>query len=212
MTTIAIVTPWLDHPELWPAYRDVIAEREPGDRVLIVDNGSDPPLDFSTLRLERNRGFCGGSNAGLQAATTDAVVFLNNDVELVTAGWLNLLRGALEPGVLVGARMRNGRHAAVDGNDVPYLDGWCLAGMRDDLLDLGGFDDTLAEPAYYSDNLLCLEARANGMTLVERPVGLRHLESLTSLPRFNGTVETAARANRARYLERARELFGAVTA
>ncbi len=205
---IAIVTPWHNHTELWPAYKAVIAERKRGDEVWIIDNGSKPPLDFSTMHLNDNRGFCGGSNAGLEAANTDAVVFLNNDVELVNQGWLDTLRSALEPGVLVGARMRQDLHAAVGGMLVPYLDGWCLAGMRQDLLDLGGFDETLTEPAYYSDNLLCLEARAAGMELVEIPVGLRHLEGTTSDPGSNiGDVGLAARKNRARYVDRASELL-----
>ena len=61
--------------------------------------------------------------------------------------------------------LRYDNHAKVDDQSLPYLDGWCLAGMREDLLELGGFDESLEEPAYYSDNLLCLEARAHGMTL-----------------------------------------------
>ena len=135
-------------------------------------------------------------------------MFLNNDVELVEHGWLDTIRDTLEPGILVGARMRNDDHAKVDGHQVPYLDGWCLAGMRDDLLSLGGFDTTLAEPAYYSDNLLCLEARAAGMELAEVKVGLRHLQGVTSDPGGNiGAVGYAARKNRRVYIDRARQLF-----
>ena len=92
------------------------------------------------------------------------VLFLNNDIRMTDHRWLEDIREAVEPGVLVGP-LRYDNHAKVDDQHLPYIDGWCLAGMREDLLELGGFDESLEEPAYYSDNLLCLEARAHGMTL-----------------------------------------------
>ena len=81
--------------------------------------------------------------------------------------------------------------------------------LSDDLTELGGFDDSLEEPAYYSDNLLCLEARAAGMVLRDVRVGLRHLESVTSEPTNNLLVQRASAANRARYVTRVRELTAA---
>jgi GT2 family glycosyltransferase len=207
VTSIAVVTPWHEHPEL--AF-DYIAAVDPvlreGDELIIVDNGSDPPLDFATIHADSNLGFCGGCNLGLRHATTDAVAFVNNDIQLVRSGWLEEIREALEPGVLVGP-LRSGAHADLDGHRLLYIDGWCLAGMREDLLALGGFDETLAEPAYYSDNLLCLEARAAGMTLREVRPGLRHLENVTAGNAASPEVQAASAANRARYIARARELL-----
>jgi GT2 family glycosyltransferase len=114
----------------------------------------------------------------------------------------------VETDVLVGAVLRNDAHAWVDGEHVPYLDGWCLAGMRDDLLWLGGFDETLAEPAYYSDNLLCLEARAAGFQLREEPrVALQHLCNGSIGPEDRERQRAASRANRERYVARVRELL-----
>jgi GT2 family glycosyltransferase len=207
--SIAIVTPWHNHAaDLWPEYQKVLADAN-ADELWIVDNGSTPPLDFGSLRLDANKGFCGGCNAGLAAATADIIVFLNNDVSLTEHGWLERLTDAVEPGVLVGARLRSDSHAQVDGQPMPYLDGWCIAGMRDDLLDLGGFDETLAEPAYFSDNLLCLEARAAGMTLREVRIGLKHAVGVTAKEQPDG--RRALEQNRARYVERARELLTLTT-
>jgi len=207
VTSIAICTPWLAHGELADDYvLAVQPEIQPGDEVIVIDNGDAPDLPFRTIGLGKNLGFAGGSNLGLHAAETDAVLMLNNDVSLGRRGWLEEIREALEPGVLVGT-LRWDMHADVDGHRMPYLDGWCLAGMRADLLALGGFDETLAEPAYYSDNLLCLEARATGLTLREVRVGLRHKESVTSRPASNPQVHLASVENRARYLARARELL-----
>ena len=207
MTTIAICTPWHNHLELADDYFEaVLPEMEPGDECIVVDNGSEPPLMFGTLQVGVNLGFCAGSNLGMRSTECDAILYLNNDIALLRRGWLAEIRNALEPGVLVGP-LRRDRHADVDGQPMPYLDGWCLAGMRDDLLKLGGFDETLEEPAYYSDNLLCLEARAQGFTLREVTVGLHHKESATSRPSVNPEVRRVTLANRDRYLARARELL-----
>lgn len=203
MTSVTVVTPWLDHPELakdyWLAMRAVDAS------VIVIDNASSPPLT-NAVRSEVNLGFAKACNLGLRLAQTDAVLFLNNDIEMTAPDWLRGIRAGLEPGVLVGARLRNDPHAWVDGIPLPYLDGWCLAGMRDDLLELGGFDESFDEPSYYGDNDLCLRARAAGMTLREVSVGLRHLANVTA---GHGEVVTSAtRANHQRYVARARELLG----
>lgn len=206
--TIAVVTPWHNHLELADAYMQAMQAGPYPDELIVVDNASNPPLSFAAVRLDENRGFSGGSNAGLLAATSDIVAFVNNDIVLGRPGWLKTLCAKVRPDVLVGAALRTDAHAWVDGIEVPYLDGWCLAGMREDLIELGGFDESLAEPAYYSDNLLCLEARAAGFQLQEEPmVQLRHL--------CNGSIgledrerqRVASHANRERYMARVRELY-----
>jgi GT2 family glycosyltransferase len=207
--SISIVTPWHEHRELVTDYFMAIGQRRPTDEFIVVDNGSDPPLPFATVYSEENLGFAEGSNVGLRHARHDAVLFLNNDIEMLRPGWLEEIRRALSPGVLVG-QLRYDGHADIEGRPMPYLDGWCLAGMREDLLQLGGFDSSLVEPAYYSDNLLCLEARAAGMSLREVRIDLVHKENVTAGSQFEPVVQAASSANRARYEARARELLAAV--
>ena len=202
--TVAVVTPWHDQPGLVADYMDAIRAGAP-DELIVVDNGSDPPLHFAAVRLERNLGFSAGCNTGLRAATSDVVVFLNNDVAMRDPGWLDAIREAAEPGVLVGARLRHDRHGDVDGHPFPYLDGWCLAGMRDELVALGGFDETFREPAYYSDNDLCLRARLAGMRLREARVGLVHKTGATVGSHAQPHVQAAVKANYQRFAARARE-------
>ena len=196
-----VVTPWLNHRELerdyWAAMRAANA------RVLVIDNGSQPRLP-NGVRSETNLGFSAACNLGLHHAHTDAVLFLNNDIRATSADWLATIEDALEPGVLVGSNLRYDSHADVDGEPFPYLDGWCLAGMRADLLALGGWDETLAEPSYYGDNLLCLEARLAGFALREVRVGLEHLTNRTAGPSTDENVRAATMANRERYIARAR--------
>jgi len=206
---VSVVTCWLGHHELAEDYLLALEAGPWPDEIIIVDNGGAPEIaGAQVLTPTHNLGFAAGSNLGLAHATCDAILYLNNDVALRSEhwGWLDTIRQALEPGVLVG-QIRWDAHGDVDGHKMPYLDGWCLAGIREDLLSLGGFDETLEEPAYYSDNLLCLEARAAGMTLREVKVGLWHKENVTAGPARDDRVRVATAANRTRYLARARELL-----
>lgn len=175
--TITVVTPWLNHRELQKGYWAALRTEE--CQVIVVDNGSDPALP-NAWRMGYNSGFSPASNVGLELARTDAVLFLNNDIVAQKPGWLELIREALEPGVLVGPVIRYDPHGHVDGVPLPYLDGWCLAGMREDLLELEGFDEAYEEPSYWSDNDLSFRARLNGMTLREIRTPIYHLASSTS--------------------------------
>ncbi len=196
MTSIAVVTPWHNQHDLWPDYRDAVIHAGADDQIIVVDNGSDPPLEFAAITSPINLGFSAASNLGLHAASADAVLMLNNDIVATRDTWLHEIREAVEPGVIVGP-MRTDPHTIVDGQHYPYIDGWCLAGMRDELVALGGFDESLEEPAYYSDNLLCLAARRSGMTLRDVPVGLHHKEGTTA--RQNPRMLDAAAINRQKY-------------
>lgn len=201
---ITAVVPWLNHREY---EKDFWAAMSVTDiDVLVIDNGSRPPLP-NAWRLKENAGFHRACNLGLELARTEAVLFLNNDIAATEPNWVEPIREALEPGVLVGARLRYDAHGDVDGVSLPYLAGWCLAGMRDDLLELGGWDETFDEPAYFGDNDLCLRARAAGMTLREVKVGLSHLENGTSEDDLAARV-AASQANRERFAARARDLLG----
>ncbi len=202
MTSITVVTPWMNHRELereyWAALRTEDCE------VLVIDNGSTPPLP-NAWRLDHNSGFSRASNVGLELARTDAVLFLNNDIFSTAAGWLEPIRAALELGVLVGPVIRDDPHGGVDGHPMPYLDGWCLAGMTEDLLELGGFDEDYAEPSYFSDNDLSFRARLAGMTLRESRTQICHLASKTSGGYEGNGVMEAFEANKRRFQAIVRE-------
>lgn len=204
--SVAIVTPWLNHPELVADYAAAVQRRSHRDELIVVDNASESAIGLPGFRVEENLGFATASNLGMQNASADAVLFLNNDIVMTDPNWLAAIRGALETGVLVGAQLRYDRHGDVDGKRLPYLDGWCLAGTRDDLLEIGGWDEDLGEPSYYGDNLLCLRARAAGMALREVRVGLRHLVNVTSNDDPAGR-EAASSRNREVFAARARELL-----
>ena len=215
--TISIVTPWYRAPELREGYWAAITASPP-DEVYIIENGApgghdDIELDITAFgspyshrvhSFPRNLGFSRACNVGLRAAMCDAVLFLNNDIVHTASGWLEPIRETLDFGVLVGAQIRTDPHAQVDGRTIPYLDGWCLAGMTDDLLRLGGWDEEYEEPSYFGDNDLCLRAKAAGMDLVQVPVALKHLGNYTSR-QFDVSGVTAR--NYCRYADKARSLL-----
>ncbi len=172
--TVAIVTAWRDHLELAPDYFRAVEEAQP-DQLVIVDDGSDPALEFAAVRLDESGGFSTANNAGLALVECDLTLFLNNDVAPLRAGWLEEIVSLVEPGVLV-APLRFDQHGDVDDQAYPYGDGWCLAGVTEDLRRLGGWDEKydVAGPAYYSDNALSFRARMAGFRIREVRPGLAH--------------------------------------
>lgn len=217
---ITVVTPWHEHRELAEDFWHAMQAGRP-EHVLVVDNGSEPPLVETagwpspdeawscTERLPANAGFARACNVGLGRAgslwpDTDAVLWINNDVTALSAGWLEPLRQALAEMVLVGAELREGVHSSVDGITLPYLDGWCLGGLRRDLLALGGFDEGLLEPAYYSDADLCFRALTAGLALRPVCVGLRHKGNVTAGSGYDEGVQRVTAANYERYAGRVR--------
>lgn len=202
MTSITVVTPWFNHRDLERDYWEAL--RHEDCQVIVVDNGSVPPLP-NAWRLDHNSGFSHASNVGLGLARTDAVLFLNNDIFATKRGWLEPIREALEPGFLVGPVLRFDEHGMVDGHQLPYLDGWCLAGMREDLIELGGFDEDYQEPSYFSDNDLSFRARLAGMTLREVPTGIAHKASQTSGGSSAPGVQDVLDANHQRFSSMVRE-------
>jgi mycofactocin system glycosyltransferase len=88
---VTVVVPTLGRPAL-----DVAAAADGTAGVIVVDDGSNPPVAGATIRLEENRGPAAARNAGLETATTPLVAFVDADVELADhhpAVWLEPLLG-----------------------------------------------------------------------------------------------------------------------
>ena len=88
--TVVIVN-WNSGDDLARAVASCFAQTHPPRQVVVVDNGSvDGSLaapvaahpELRVIRLGANRGFCGGSNAGIATAEADAVLLLNPDAFL----------------------------------------------------------------------------------------------------------------------------------
>ena len=157
------------------------------------------------LRFDTNIGFLRGCNAAMQCASAEAVLFLNNDVELApgaVAAALTRLQSDSAIGAVGGKVIRThgllqeaGNIVWCDGVTSGYLRGasplvpeanfvrdvdFCSAVFllcRHSSLDaVGGFDEAFA-PAYYEDADLCLRIAAAGARVVYDPsVVIHHLE------------------------------------
>lgn len=181
------------------AGEDLLAE------VLVVDNGSTDATAaelaaagaalfggrFTRLRLEENRGFAAGCNAGARAARGDLLLFLNNDTT-VTPDWATPLRdalrddrtGAVGPLLLYpdGRNQHCGIFFSLFGNPghlyarfpgthpalrrphaLQAITGACLALRRADFAACGGFHEGYRNG--YEDMDLCLSLRRRGLTL-----------------------------------------------
>jgi len=128
---ISVVVPTLGRsPLLVPCLAALRQDGGEGMEVVVVDQG-ETPLDLPPGLADRvvrpggNRGFTGGTNAGIAASCGDLLATVNDDL-LVEPGWT---------AALVAALAREPRAAAAQGVnlrlDRPDLaDGWGLAWNR----------------------------------------------------------------------------------
>lgn len=181
------------------------AQGNPDNEVIVVDNGSQDGSaelvrerfpQVRLLELEENRGFGGGSNAGVRAAKNDVVVLLNSDMR-VEPGFLGPLlegfndervfavscqifftdaeRRREETGLTAGAwregALRVGHRVDPGVTDLYpcfYGGGGSCAFDRRKFLELGGFD-SLLKPFYLEDADLGYLAWKRGWQVFYQP-------------------------------------------
>ncbi|CAM4154210.1 glycosyltransferase [Lederbergia lenta] len=166
--------------------------------LIIVDNGStDGTVDYlkslekvQTIFNGKNLGFAKGCNQGVEVATGENILFLNNDT-IVTKNWLQSMLKVLYKSEKVG--MVGPVSNYVSGHqkiDVPYqtineidifaseyckenlektrqvlrLVGFCLLVKRDLIIKIGSFDERY-EYGSFEDDDLCLRALQHGYEL-----------------------------------------------
>jgi GT2 family glycosyltransferase len=157
------------------------------------------------LHFDSNIGYVRGCNVGLELASANTVLFLNNDVELangaVTAA-MERLQSDTAIGA-VGAKVIRTHGLLQEAGCIIWRNGWTVGYQRGQsplvpeanfvrdvdfcsavfllvrsslLRDLEGFDDAFA-PAYFEDVDLCIRIRDAGYRIVYDPaVVVHHLE------------------------------------
>src|SRR3954465_11402985 len=95
VTPIASIgVPWWDHGDLLALWQGNLAHLI-GCQLIFVDNGSAPPTanalhqfcrahNLSLIRNDRNRGFSAANNQGASIARAPFLLFLNNDVQILS--------------------------------------------------------------------------------------------------------------------------------
>jgi len=127
-----IVLAWGAEPYLGACIESVLATIEPGDEVILVDNGARDavaglPSDdrLRVIRPEANLGFAGGCNAGAAVARGSTLVLLNSDAEVWPGAVSRLAAAVSDPRVAIacGSVRLADRPLVVNtvGNPVHYL-------------------------------------------------------------------------------------------
>ncbi len=97
-----VILTWNDGPLLDAAIASVVASEGVEARIVVVDNGSEPPAavpdGVHLVSLPENRGVAAGRNVGIRAGTADLVCLLDSDAELGPRSLRNLVDGLAEAG------------------------------------------------------------------------------------------------------------------
>lgn len=163
--------------------------------LIVVDNGSTDGTrsmlqelvtrrdDVQIILNSENSTFSKANNQGLQLATGDYIVFLNNDTT-VCKDWLERMREHMDrvPVKNVGmigpvSNNTNGRQCVGNQDAEAWheqnkgrwshtgiLYGWCIMAKRKVIEDIGGFDERFINS--HEDNDLCLRAQLAGYKLM----------------------------------------------
>ncbi len=212
---VSVVIPtWNGRHHLERNLRSVVTalEGNPEHEIIVVDNASsDGSTEFiernfpgvRILKLERNLGFGGGSNAGFRAAKNGVVVLLNNDMRVEPNFLAPLLRGFSDPrvfavssqiffsdpakrreetGVTQGEWINGRLHVRQLIDDqinglfpVFYAGGGSTAYDRGKFLEIGGFD-ALMEPFYLEDTDVSYMAWKRGWVILYQPESIVYHE------------------------------------
>ena len=200
---ISIITPWFNHSELCDTYE----RSHSGAQVIIVDNGSEPEhaekikamvkrMDGVYIRNKDNRFFSKANNQGFKRATSDVVLFLNNDTQS-TPNWWKQVERDVKPGGLYG---QSTGIRFVTGRSFPYIEGWCIAATKDTWELIGLWPEDLPG-LYWEDNILCLQALQSGVHFYAKNWYVQHISNYTSA-RTKGAYEHSA-SNQAEFERRA---------
>jgi GT2 family glycosyltransferase/predicted SAM-dependent methyltransferase len=98
---LSIIIPVFNQHEMTRECISAIQGNTQDYEIIMVDNGSFPPIEGATIRNETNLGFPVAVNQGIGAAQGDVICLLNNDV-IVTPGWSEHLLSGLDKFDIVG--------------------------------------------------------------------------------------------------------------
>ena len=212
---VAIIIPTRDRVELLRTAIDSIESLStyPNYEVLVVDNGSREAETLDYLATLKGRvipypqqfHYAAMMNLAALQARAEFLVFLNNDTEVISPGWIEaMLEYAQQPAIAaVGARLRypdgtiqhegvvmglagtanNVDHRGYFGQgaviaNVSAVTAACMMTRAEVYEELGGMEENLA--VAFNDVDYCLRAREKGYRVVYTPYAeLYHYESAT---------------------------------
>jgi GT2 family glycosyltransferase len=252
LPTSSIIIPvfnnWRHTTACLKALRETLPEDFRGEIVVVDDASTDETPErlaalaaqdgrFRLLRNDTNRGFVDACNQGARAATSDYLIFLNNDT-VPLPNWLPPLLGTFQQrpdAAAVGGKMLfpDGRLQEAGGivfrdgsaahfgrgeadatvpsfncvREVDYCSAALLATPRSLFLELGGFDEEF-RPGYYEDTDYCFRLRANGYRVYFQPESAAvHVEGGTAGTDLTRGMKQHQVANQQRFRQRWRQVL-----
>lgn len=197
---------------LQPCVEAIRAYTETPYEIIVVDNASSDGTDeycrahhIAFISLPVNCGFPAACNLGLQMASGDELLLLNNDV-IVSRGWLTNLKSALysAPDIGIVGPLTNyasgrqrvqvsysdmpGFHAEAQSVNIPNPSKWMETGrlvglcflFKRELMNAIGLLDEVFSPGHYEDDDYCYRARLHGYRLLIAGDCLVHHEGSAS--------------------------------
>lgn len=213
---LSVVVPGYNNSDLsFQVITDILRTADYGKHefeLIFVDDGSsdDTPQRVTSfgnevryIRHEENRGVSPAWNTGIKAATGDFVAILNNDVRISDEHWMTKLVGAIQGRkAIAGPELVNFNAASeYNGQNVPYLNGWCYIFPRRIFAEIGLFEEAFA-PASFEDVEFCSRAVAHGYDLVQVDLRMQHSYSKTVLKYLRDRMASLNERNRRIWLER----------
>ena len=201
---LSIVIPVFNQHEMTAACIEEVGRHTSDYELVIVDNGSQPPIDAAAIRNESNLGFPAAVNQGVRAASGDVIVLLNNDV-IVTPGALNRLADWAAAGFDIIGPVTNyaagmqkvnlptyenmeelNKEAALRSEEnsgkavgVNWIIGFCMAFKKSLFNEIGPFDESIW-PCCGEEIDFCLRAREKGYRVgIAHDVYVHHFGSQT---------------------------------
>ena len=149
---ISVIIPTRDRHDSLAAVLDHLYRTGPIAEVIIIDDGSAIPVRFDppiqVIRFDRSRGHAAGRNTGATRASSDILVFLDDDIFPQEEAWSYLLGHLTEAKHVWAAPRFTDTLAARPAPDAtvipqPHLPAAMLVTRRETFNALGGFDETL---------------------------------------------------------------------
>jgi GT2 family glycosyltransferase len=135
-----------------------------------------------TPRNPQNQGYGPSCNRGARFATSDIVVFMNNDIDIRGSFVAPTIQKLVEePRSLVTVNLVDwdGGWNKWDGKVVPYAEGWYLAAWKETWDELGGFDERFV-PCDYEDVDLSYRAIQADFQLIPLNLPLVHIGGISA--------------------------------
>ena len=152
-TVTAVIPHWNRRELLLSLLENLAQQTRPFDEIIVVDNGStDGSVELAQQRgarvvaLDQNLGFAAAVNRGIQAARSDWIAIINNDVTLAP-NWLDALltnTSTQRPSFLTGKILSAADHSRLDGTFDEVSRGACAARCGSGKLDSSTWNETRA--------------------------------------------------------------------